>query len=118
LSQIKESRIEFFPHTDAGMRFQFSLLTMLVCTAALALVSAVSVKLDVRDVTVIKMTRFGSAWAIDESPDYTVTKESSHPPTGTEIAWRMAWAGPLAVFVSLCLLWASRRIVDFMRPRV
>jgi hypothetical protein len=88
-----------------GTRFQFSILTMLVCTAALAVATAACVSAPVR-------VKFMTDYAF---PMGTTYDDLLLPPTGSEAVVRMAWAGPLAVFVALCLLWASRRFVNFMR---
>jgi hypothetical protein len=88
-----------------GTRFQFSILTMLVCTAALAVAIAACVSLPVR---------FTGDIVLSPTVTVTIAGEAAKSPNPAEVALRMAWAGPLAVFVSLCLLWASRRIVNFM----
>src|SRR4051794_35694139 len=90
-----------------GMRFQFSILTMLVCTAALACVIAVCVREPVWEVVDLQDGQPISGPYINPyQVIYTL-----YPPAVKDIARRLAWAGPLAVFASLWLLWASRRIV-------
>jgi hypothetical protein len=94
-----------------GMRFQFSILTMLVCTAALAGVTAACVSIPMPDefgVILNQDMTVGPGGELIFSGGYASVGE---PPTGEQIIWRMAWAGPLAVLVSLCLLRASRWIV-------
>ena len=93
------------------MRFQFSILTMLVCTAALAAAFAACISIAIREPTYIFQSV--TVGGVYQGGGLTEWKRQ---PSGSEIAWRMAWAGPLAVFISLCLLWASRRF--FMRGRV
>src|SRR4051794_11267828 len=85
------------------MRFQFSILTMLVCTAALAVVSCWAVKTDV----LATMHFISSPANIYEGHWEPICRQ----PRGDEIAWRLAWAGPLAVFASLYLLRLSQRVV-------
>ena len=96
------------------MRFQFSILTMLVCTAVLAVVCAAAARIDVSDRIPMSPPSFGF------SSHHEGILEISRPATASDIALRLAWAGPMALLVSLCLLWASRRIAKrfFMRGRV
>jgi hypothetical protein len=87
-----------------SMRFQFSILTMLVRTVALAVATALCVSAPVH---------WQGCVTIDN-----MNNDVYLVPSAREISWRLASAGPLAVLVSLCLLWASRRIVNFMRGRI
>jgi hypothetical protein len=86
----------------AGMRFQFSILTMLVCTAVLAVVCTVTAKVEITEQIAYPQNTLRGKFRMKE----IITRQ----PTMPEVAWRMAWAGPLAVSVALCLLWTSPRI--------
>jgi hypothetical protein len=92
-----------------ALRFQFSILTMLVCTAALAIALAVS-----------KAVPMSGPLVVRDNVGGVIVNEvyATRPASNPVLLMRMAWAGPLAVVASLCLLWASRRIVNFMRGRV
>jgi hypothetical protein len=91
------------------MRLQFSILTMLVCTAALAVATAICIAVPVHwhfeGPTQTGAYMLGDAWV--------------HPTAG-DLGLRMAWAGPLAVMISLCLLRASPRLLKrlFAHDRV
>jgi hypothetical protein len=80
------------------MRFQFSVLTMLVCTAALAVTIAACVSLQVRTGDVLITDIMG------------LTYEPKRLPSGSEIALRMAWAAPLAIAATLTVLWTARKL--------
>jgi hypothetical protein len=100
------------PGTMPSMRFQFSILTMVVCTAAIALATCWAMS----DTEFDYMHFVSSPTNIYEGQWQSVWRK----PTGEEIAWRLAWAWPLATFIALRLLSASRQIVKrhFMRGRV
>jgi hypothetical protein len=92
------------------MKFQFSLATLLICMAVLGGVAALCSKILVRD------------------PIYTITTPDpvhkghyhidtfypfAHAPTTQQLAIRFALWGPVALLVTLMVLW----IVRWFRPR-
>ncbi len=93
----------------ASMRFQFSILTMLVCTAAMAVAMTLCLSTPIRGKLIVR----------DRVAGQIVYEEyQRRPPTNEIILLRMTWAGPLAVFVALCLLWMLRRITKrFIQAR-
>ncbi len=84
------------------MKLQFSLATLLVCMTALAVASYLSVRLEVLE-TMHFISSDTSVYEGHWEPIY-------RKPMAREIAWRMAWAGPLAIAATLSLLWAIRRL--------
>ncbi len=80
------------------MKLQFSLATLLVCVTVLAVTFAIC-----KQVPVFIKDPFG--------PPLTNTDYSQYfPPSMETIAWRFAWAGPLAIAGTLAVLWAIRRL--------
>ena len=95
---------------NTGMRFQFSILTLLICTAVLAVVCAVSVSLDVH---------YDAYVPYHPHPDFVgggfEEPEINRPPTGPEVIWRLIYWGLPAVAVTLFLLWLARRLIQQSR---
>src|SRR3954471_6946433 len=94
------------------MRFQFSILTMLACTAAMAVVVAASLRIPV----------YEFEYSISDGITHTggephlIAVYRIREPGAVDLLWRLAWAGPLAVFISLCLLWACRLFMRAFEP--
>jgi hypothetical protein len=102
-----------------GMKLQFSLATLLVCTAVMGLVCAACMIAPVQDVEIThaelqgpftlekdnlrELTNVGGdAWEI-------VAGIERRPYLG-EIALRLAWAVPTAVAFIIALPWLARRL--------
>src|SRR5262245_24285838 len=84
------------------MRFQFSILTILVCTAALAVATAACVSVPVR------------AEQLDVLPGRTYRMiDVELRPRLPDIAERMLWAGPLAIAVGVGGVWVGRHVTNF-----
>ncbi len=83
------------------MKLQFSLATLLVCLTVLAVVCGVAAVLPVYFTT--RVTNF----SVPEAPTMTTDSRS---PSATDIAWRLAWAGPIAIAATLATLWTIRRL--------
>jgi hypothetical protein len=84
------------------MKLQFSLATLLVCTAAIAVASYLSVRIEVLET----MHFISSATNIYEGHWEPIYRK----PMAYEITWRMAWSSPLVVAATLGVLWAVRRL--------
>ena len=91
------------------MRFQFSILTMLICTAVLAAVCAVSVKLSVVEVRRTPVTVGGAIGGPGVATGAVDEEEIKRPPIASEIIGRMIYWGLPAVAATLFLLWLIRR---------
>ena len=83
------------------MRFQFSLATLLVCMTVLAVVAAISTAMPVHQIV--------HSYATDEW-SMGLTGEFDRQPFVSEITFRLAWAGPLALAATLAALWSIRRL--------
>ena len=81
-----------------GMKLQFSLATMLTCTAAVAITAAVCAVLPVQSEDLIIM---GRVWTAQLHP--------SRHPNLSEFSWRLAWTVPVAIATTLPALWIVRR---------
>jgi hypothetical protein len=86
-----------------GMKFQFSLATILICTAVLAMVSCTATKAWVYETIPITPT----------SPFSPSTFDNVRKPTNSEIALRIVWAAPLAIAATLLVLWIARNPPHF-----
>jgi hypothetical protein len=85
--------------TMRGMKFRFSILTMLVCTATLAVAFAACFWINVPEWTEVT----------HPAPDTThETTYLEHSPRISEVTWRMAWAGPLSIGLALGAVWFVR----------
>jgi hypothetical protein len=82
------------------MKLQFSLATLLVCVTVLAVVFAVAIRLGVYESDLSKAVRF--------SPTVSRYPYLYRPPNATEIAIRLAWSAPLAILLTLGVLWGIR----------
>ena len=84
------------------MKLQFSLATLLIGLTVLAVVCAVSVEIPVRQIIFLD---FAGAGGVGRA-------EHVHyePPTASEFALRLAWAGPLSIAATLTVLQAIRRL--------
>jgi hypothetical protein len=89
------------------MRFQFSLATLLICTTVLAVVCTVAASMPVYEKTL------GTFISVMDQDGRRAREElsllESHPPTGRNIAWRLAWSAPLAIAATLGTLRLLRR---------
>jgi hypothetical protein len=72
---------------------QFSLASMLICTAILAVVVAVCVAVPVH----MPATQIVTKNRFDEARETTIAFDRQ--PTGAEVAMRLAWSAPLALAV-------------------
>jgi hypothetical protein len=81
------------------MRFRFSLATLLICTAVLAVVIAVCVAVPVDE----RVT--GPATIEGSSKIYrAIVGPPPRSPTGAEVAMRLAWSAPLAILLTLAAI--------------
>jgi hypothetical protein len=94
------------------MKLQFSLATLLVCTAIVAVACMICVNVAVHDVEITRrnivltmLDRAGTQipYFIDDIIEFT------RPPTTKELALRLAWVAPLSIAATLVALWAVRR---------
>ncbi len=111
------------------MKFQFSILTMLICTAVLAVVSAISVRLDVVEMKNVLVTfeNHGSnedrifVGTLTPTGKYDVLSQYirdwpvPRPPMAVDILGRLLYWGLPAQGVSLGLLWFARQLVRRMQ---
>jgi hypothetical protein len=89
--------------TMPGMRFQFSLATLLVCMTVLGAVAGACLMIDVRLVKHhLAMTPGGS-----EVEHFELIRSK---PNAGQAALRMAWSEPLAIAATLAVLWAIRHL--------
>ena len=86
-----------------GMKFQFSLATLLICMTVLAVVCAICVKVDVVEQVAPQP---GTLRAKFKNAMQTVVRH----PTAPEVAWRMAMWGTPAIAATLAVLWIVRRV--------
>ncbi len=93
-----------------AMRFQFSILTMLICTAVIAVVSAVSARLPVAGVRE-QMLPLPDGM-VSGPPMPTIAVNYYRPPTAAEIVSRLFYWGLPAVAVTLALLWFARLVIQ------
>jgi hypothetical protein len=87
------------------MKPQFSLATLLVITTVLAIVAALCAAISVQSAP---LTGIG----LDSSNAGLIGTFilDPHAPDLRELAMRMLWSGPLAMFMSLSALWIIRRL--------
>jgi ABC-type Fe3+ transport system permease subunit len=83
------------------MKLQFSLATLLVCVTVLAVVTAISTTIPVHQIVHTYAT---DEWSMQLSGEF------DRQPFVSEITFRVAWGGPLAVAATLAILWAIRRL--------
>jgi hypothetical protein len=90
------------------MKLEFSLATLLVLVAAIAIATAISVKAQV-DTGRIRF--YWNTVATDAGPETSreVIRVGRDPSTA-EIVWRLTWAWPLSVAITLVLLWIVRQL--------
>jgi hypothetical protein len=89
-----------------GMKLQFSLATLLVCTTVLAVVCAAAVSVPVHETEIRPVLHL----YLVPGPHPTDMIETHRPPTASEIATRLAWAGPLSIAATLVALLFIRRL--------
>lgn len=90
------------------MKLQFSLATLLVCVTVQAMVAAACTRLPVADSQRVQTSR-GLDWGFLSIALTWEIRDFTRPPIASEAAVRMAWAGPLAVAITLSALWLIRR---------
>jgi hypothetical protein len=88
-----------------GMKFRFSLSTLLICLTVLAVVCIACAKIDVVERGYPPNSLRGRFRVSNKTTATFVRK-----PTTAEAAWRMAWSGPVAVSATVASLWLIRRI--------
>ena len=91
--------------TMRGMKLQFSLATLLVCTTVLEVVAGLCASVKVRQDAVISVNHVGQTAFYDE-----VSPEIIRLPNETEFARRLAWAAPLSIAGTLAVLWVVSRL--------
>jgi len=92
------------------MQLNFSFKSLLVCVAAVAAACAISAEIPVRTTQIyLEPGLFGGLPAGE-------VREVFGPPTPADFAWRVAWAGPLAMALSLVALWTVRRFKAVSKP--
>jgi hypothetical protein len=89
---------------------RFSLATLLICITVLAVVCAAAIEIPVRQIVLIDFLGAGGVGRAEH-----VRYE---PPTASEFALRLAWAGPLSIAAALAALRMIRRLRQPNRPPV
>jgi hypothetical protein len=94
------------------MKLQFSLATLLVCMTVLAIVLEVSIREPVYefesiqpDVRLVSGKHYPPRFVPHPLATFWV-----HDPGIGDVLFRVAWAGPIAIAVTLGALWAVRRL--------
>ena len=85
------------------MKLQFSLATLLVCTALIAVATTASLRVPVS--RIISQHEDSAKPAIIRSIVYEI-----QAPGAVDVAWRLAWSIPSAILLATTLSWTIRRL--------
>ena len=97
---------------NRGMQFRFSLRSLLICVSALAAACAISASVPVRTTEIyLEPGLFGGLPAGE-------VREVLAQPTLAQFAFRLAWAAPLTIALSLIALWTLRRLMAACNSRM
>ena len=89
------------------MKLQFSLATLLVCMTVLAVVCALCIVIPVHELSP------ATGWDVAGGKMTNATMsidETSFRPTASEVQWRLAIWGPLAIVATLAGFWIVHRL--------
>ena len=97
---------------NRGMQFRFSLRSMLICVSALAAACTISASVPARTTEIyLEPGLFGGLPAGE-------VREVLAQPTLAQFAFRLAWAAPLTIALSLIALWTLRRLMAACNSRM
>jgi hypothetical protein len=86
------------------MRLRFSLKFLLICISALAAACAISAAVPVRTTEIYVEPGLFGGLPVGEVREVFVS------PTLADFVWRLTWAAPLTIALSLIALWTLRRL--------
>jgi hypothetical protein len=92
------------------MKLQFSLATLLVCMTVLAVACAVAVSVPVYEKSFVRISGSYPNFGGGSATAFETVDTDRHPPTAKPVVRRLSWSAPLALTVTLGVLWIIRRL--------